>query len=107
LEQKDLIFILFETLITTRPLVELKSRKIGKGRRRRQIFLAVATGNFRRLRVAIRWIGGALRSYSGTKISTKMMEEFQLIKAGTSTVNVKQRHIIINTLANRTRLRYK
>ena len=106
-EQKDLIFTLFETLITTRPLLELKSRKIGKGRRRRQIFLAIATGNFRRLRVAIRWIGQALRAYPGTKIANKIVEEFHLIKSGNSTVNSKQKHIIINTLANRTRLRYK
>lgn len=106
-EQKDLIFILLETLIATRPLLELKARKIGRGRRRRQIFLAIATGNFRRLRVAIRWMGQALRSYPGHSLADKMIEEFQLIQNGMSTVNTKQKHIITNTLANRTRLRYK
>jgi len=53
-EQKDLIFTLLETLLRVRPLLELKAKKIGKGRRRKQIFLAIATSNFRRLRVSVR-----------------------------------------------------
>jgi len=106
-ENKDLIFILLETLLRVRPLVELKSKKIGKGRRRKQIFLAIATSNFRRLRVSIRWIGQALKIYRGKDLSKKIIEEFTLISAGASNVNLKQKHIILNTLANRTRLRYK
>lgn len=106
-EQKDLIFVLFETLVRIRPLLELKSKKIGRGRRRKQIFLAIASGNFRRLRVAIRWVGQSLRGYPGTRLAEKIVQEFTLIAGGGSSVNNKQKHIITQTVANRTRLRYK